>query len=483
MIKFNVFLKQLIAYFPSQIIPALVSFGIIILLTRYLSIDHYGSYVLFVTTVSLITTLITQWLIQSIFYYRPKYEAMQTLDEFNYYIDKFILFVLGLSFGIVLIISLLWLVAPELLPYEIIVVIIILIAFQSVFLINQTLQQSSMEVNKYSFHISVSNILKFIFIVITILYFDRNIITMLLLGTTLSIAIFVLPELFNQRRRKKITQKNSSVPFFKSMLEYGLPMLGWFFALTIINISDRYMIGWLNSSREVGIYSANFAVVTSAFGLLFAPLTKVMHPIFMKESDRDDIDTSRIELLMNKFTNLFIISGFPIIVLVIIYAKDISLLLLGKSYIDGSDIIPIITCGFFIWNLAMIGHKGLEIKKQTRKMMNFVIIACVLNVVLNYVFIIMFGYKGATWASFLAFLSYALLVYIDSRKNIKWCFDWKVVTIVSVVGMFNYFIITMINIEMKLTILSLIINSSIYILLYLVLIFTAIKLFKIKLSF
>jgi O-antigen/teichoic acid export membrane protein len=68
----------------------------------------------------------------------------------------------------------------------------------------------------------------------------------------------------------------------------------------------------------------------------------------------------------------------------------------------------------------MVGHKGLEILEKTRVMLRLVVIAAALNILLNFIFVPMYGYHGAAVTTFASYLSYPLMVWWVSRKNIRW---------------------------------------------------------------
>lgn len=91
------------------------------------------------------------------------------------------------------------------------------------------------------------------------------------------------------------------------MLKYGLPMLGWFLAVSIMNVADRFLIEYFHGSKAVGLYAGNYSIISAAFGLVFGPLTIVIHPLLMKVAVNLTEHKQKIEQLISKFTTIFLL--------------------------------------------------------------------------------------------------------------------------------------------------------------------------------
>lgn len=433
------FIKQLIGYLPSQIIPALSNLGIILILTRFMSVENYGFYSLLITTTNLTVSIVTQWMLQSILFFRPKYKSNNHIAEF----DGLILKIYALLTSIVVVILLILLPISILikLDLQIIIPILLIILFNSVFVINQTILQSEMKVALYSLKISLSTILKLVLIVIIAFYFESDLV-LILWATVITYVLFVIPQFIAIiiKIRVKDNTEISLKSFLTEMIQYGFPMLGWFLASSLISITDRYVLAIFESTYEVGLYAANVSIVSSALSLLFAPFINAIHPIIMNLASDDKVDETAISKLMSRFSLIFIMLGIPVIIVILVLKNEISEFLLGIKYVEGSIIIPFILIGIFFWNLAMIGHKGYEVKGNTKKMFIFVLVACLLNVVLNFIFVPTFSILGAGIASLIAYVSYPILIKINSKENIFWFIPWKPSFLLIVIGLITYLI-------------------------------------------
>ncbi|GAG39100.1 unnamed protein product, partial [marine sediment metagenome] len=75
------FLKDIFKYMPAQVVPGIVGFVSIPIITRLFLPQDYGNYSLVMATVMILTTLLG-WLTMSIIRFYPAYERDKKLDYF-----------------------------------------------------------------------------------------------------------------------------------------------------------------------------------------------------------------------------------------------------------------------------------------------------------------------------------------------------------------------------------------------------------------
>lgn len=264
-------------------------------------------------------------------------------------------------------------------------------------------------------------------------------------------------------------------------------MLGWFLAVSIMNVADRFLIEYFHGSKAVGLYAGNYSIISAAFGLVFGPLTIVIHPLLMKVAVNLTEHKQKIEQLISKFTTIFFIVGLPIIIFVDKFRQEIAYLFLGEEYVVASDLITIVMVGIFLWNLAMVGHKGMEIINKTKVMFSFALVSCLTSLLLNVFLIEKYSYLGAAYGNLIAFGLYCLLVYVYSIKRIKWKWNIKELILVGCCSALIFLILDFITINMEesLTINILIIVGTTILagLLYLSLLLALIKIKLIDIRF
>jgi O-antigen/teichoic acid export membrane protein len=195
-------------------------------------------------------------------------------------------------------------------------------------------------------------------------------------------------------------------------------MVGWLFGLSLLTYVDRVFLESLIGSSAVGIYSSNYAIVQSGLPLILSPIIQAAHPVIMKEWNTGN-EGSAIELI-SEYSRYFLLIGAPATVVAGILSRPLSVLFLGEGFHPGYLIIPIISVAVFIWNFAMIGHKGLELHRVTKLMTAGIAIAVGVNAVFNLLLIPVFSYIGAAVATLLSSGAYAAFAYVMSFRTVRW---------------------------------------------------------------
>ncbi|TGA99823.1 hypothetical protein E4665_02420 [Sporolactobacillus shoreae] len=374
-------------------------------------------------TTTFITTLFAQWIQQSVQRFLPEYRNNISIFNAN---------LMALLFSILLVILLL---AFILCPLKSIMgsyqgyygISVMLVSTQFLYLTISTVAQSSFKSIAYKNISLINGLFKFIFPILLIYVVDRTI-NNLLLGIVLSQLLLIYPLMRISSFRIKdlilINFKNFT-KFVYSIFSYGFPMIGWFLGNSVLNLCDRYVIQIFSSSKEVGIYSANYSIVFSTLSLLTSPLILAAQPILMNQSNIKE-NKEKIKKTISSFSTFFVIISMPMLSYVICFQHEISAFFLGGVYSEGSKVIPLLFGGIFLWNLALFGHKGFELLKETKIMFLFVLFCAFLNIILNLLLVPRFGYIGSSVATLISMGIYPLLVLIVSKRTIlEWQLDWK----------------------------------------------------------
>jgi O-antigen/teichoic acid export membrane protein len=282
---------------------------------------------------------------------------------------------------------------------------------------------------RYSLFLSIGSLLAFGIALIWIFFIRRDPLW-IIWGLLLSDVILIFPlliassllkgtrDIWGKEREEKVFR------FLKRYAVYGFPLIGWFLGIFLLNLSDRYFIQAYQGSAQVGIYSSNYNLVLGIFNLIAAPIISAAHPIIMKTASSDNVDKGQLPDIIKSFSRYYLFVSIPIFIFMSILAKNIVTVFLGVEYREGYVIIPIILFGYFAWNFAMYGHKGLELEEKTKIMLFFVFICALCNVALNFLFVPLFGYVGAAVTSLIGLTLYPVLVYFGSRKTMPWRVPW-----------------------------------------------------------
>ena len=206
-------------------------------------------------------------------------------------------------------------------------------------------------------------------------------------------------------------------PEFKNIKEYlrfGIPTVPGNFSTWIVNSSDRYVIGILLGTAFVGYYSPGYAL-GSLIGIFFAPLSFLLPATLSKSYDENDLNEVK-KLLSYSFKYLMIIS-IPSVFGVSFLSKPIlTLLSTPEIASQGYLVTPFVALSTLLVGVYGIIAQILVLEKRTLITGKIWIIAAILNLLLNLVFIPYFGIVGAAITTLIAFSIGLILTMYYSFK-------------------------------------------------------------------
>lgn len=198
-----------------------------------------------------------------------------------------------------------------------------------------------------------------------------------------------------------------------SYLTYALPTVPLHLASWMLSSVDRYMIGIILSASEVGYYTSAYLVGQSIPFLVSSVMAFSLTPYLSSMYDMNNI--SDIKDTITFMTKVVLIVALPFIGFTIVMASPLLQLLTTQEIaINSSQLIPIVAGGLLFYGLKIIVSQDYLLKKRTVKLSFTYIIAALVNVFLNLLFIPYIGIMGAAFATLLAyFLDLLITVWWD----------------------------------------------------------------------
>lgn len=400
-------------YLLGRIIPGLVGLLSIPVFLRLFGETVYGEFALIYSLFLLTITSVTGWLTQGIirFYNETTNKAL-----FQKSIHTITLRLIG---------GLLILAIPTLLLFNydslfIIIVIGLSLVFAANYVVSIAIHEANFEAKKIVF----ADSLKALFFLLTpcVFFFTSPLLT-LLIGVLFSFIAGVL--FLTLKNKSNIQLKNVFlVPFrfsaeskktAKQLWVYGWPLTIWLFLATLLNLSDRFIVEFYFGMEKAGEYSAIYDVSSKVFKFLLAPIVTAIFPILVKlTNEKNKIQSNR--LLKKAAYYEFLV--FTFLILILIYFKGflITEVFQFKNIFDVEPLIIPIFVGSFFWQLSMLLHKPLELKRETLKMVGAVLLAVLLNLILNIIFIPIYGYIVAAYTTIIGSLAYIISIYVINYR-------------------------------------------------------------------
>jgi len=411
----------MVKYLPAQIVPGIVGFITIPIITRLFAPGEYGDYVLVISTVGVFSTIVG-WLSMPIKRFYPAYERDKKLDEFYETVLK-------MTFISILVLSLLFLGALLLLKshisprlYALIYIGVPVFILTSCFGVLVEFLRAKRQISWYSDFMVWKSVTAVSFGILLVIIFDFGI-DGLLWGSVLSLVIG-FPFLWRISLGKvSLNAKSISTPLVSEMARYGFPLVIGNLAAWILSLSDRYVLEFLRGSREVGIYSASYSISEHSIMLLstlFALTSgSIVYNIWEKKGEK------KSQEFMSKLTRYYLLVGIPAVVGLSALAKPFVNTLTGQEYHGGHKIIPLIALGAFFLGLQQRFHPGLNFYKKTHFIMFCVVVSGLFNLGLNFLLIPKYGYIAAAVTTLLSYVLLLVLVIFVSRRFFVWEFPFK----------------------------------------------------------
>lgn len=196
---------------------------------------------------------------------------------------------------------------------------------------------------------------------------------------------------------------------WKYALGFNIPLLPHYLSGVLLNQADRVMIQKLDSVSKVGIYSVAYNI-----GMLVQLFTNAINssltPWTYEKLNIKDYKAIR------KTTNMLLLSFAICIICMLMFVPELVKIFASREYIEAIYVVPPVACSvyfIFLYNIFAIPQMYYE--KQ--KFMSFAsVMAAVVNIVLNYIFIRIFGYLAAGYTTVFCYLLYSIGHYLFCKK-------------------------------------------------------------------
>jgi len=206
-------------------------------------------------------------------------------------------------------------------------------------------------------------------------------------------------------------------------LIFSLPIVFLGVFEVILWSCDRYIIGYLLGTAEVGKYSAAYNLGTMA--LTISPfIIYILSPTIAGLYDKGNIAAVRNHLSysMKYFLMISIPAAFGLSVL----AKPFLSILTTSEFLTMSEyIVPFVASGIILFGIYGLFAEVIKLSKRTHIFIIVFFTASVLNLVLNFIFVPYFGIVGAAITTLISYLLVAAVIFYKSRQFLKFDIEIK----------------------------------------------------------
>nr|WP_302958814.1 oligosaccharide flippase family protein [Ruthenibacterium lactatiformans] len=199
--------------------------------------------------------------------------------------------------------------------------------------------------------------------------------------------------------------------YWKLSLSLSLPLVGYSVASQILTVSDRMMISQMVGNSAVGIYSTLYTVSSLSL-LVWQAVHSSFVPYIFRNIENGGDGTKRVSSQLMTFYA-------AVAVLMTFLAPEIVRILATEEYYEAIYIMPPIAAGVFFTSFANLYSDIAVYYKKTKYVMYPAIIAAVSNLILNYIFIKIYGYMAAAYTTLFSYILFALFQGVWAKKICK----------------------------------------------------------------
>lgn len=218
-----------------------------------------------------------------------------------------------------------------------------------------------------------------------------------LLGYILASSLSNLVWLVAKRRRAGPAQAAVKRHFGREVWVYALPLIPMELIFWINGLGDRYVIGYLLTAADVGLYAATYTIVNEAFNRSAMVLLRTFQPAYFQA-----FSAHRIE---KAFSILWIwiacVAGLGVAgLLILLLTKDwVAALVLAKSYHAAVDLMPAMALGCALHALGTAFAQPLLAQKRTKVLLKGRLCGALTAAIAIPLLVSRFGLSGAAWAN------------------------------------------------------------------------------------
>ena len=226
------------------------------------------------------------------------------------------------------------------------------------------------------------------------------------LGAVISTTLFAIVIWISLIKKKQI---KFNFVYWQYALKISVPLILNSISLNILDKSDRIFITKFNGSDYTGIYSLAYSYAV-LINIILDSINQAWLPWF-----HDTFNAKHNELIRTNVKPLILFGCWIGIGCIAIAPEAISILG-GPAFQSGIWVVPPITLGI-VCNYIFQNYEHIELHlKKTWYISAGTIFAAIINIVLNYIFVPVFGFVAAAYTTLFCYLLLMIFHHFISRK-------------------------------------------------------------------
>ncbi len=237
---------------------------------------------------------------------------------------------------------------------------------------------------------------------IIISYFVGNFIAVLYLLKSIDVVKYISFKSFDKKLASRI-------------IKYSFPLLFDAIIWWVMNLSDRSLLSFILGNDSVGIYGVAYK---------FAAILFFFNTIFYLTWQEYSIIQNKNESSVNDFTEVFgklLVIQITAVAVLVPFSKIVIETLIAENFSDAFNYVPLLLGGTMFSSFAAFYGMKYQISKKTVSALVTSSVGGVVNLILNIIFIPIWGIWAAAFSTILSFfvLWVVRLIYIRDFVNLR----------------------------------------------------------------
>jgi O-antigen/teichoic acid export membrane protein len=373
-------LRDWLSYFGSKVVPGFMGLASVPVFIRLIGLDEYGRFAVIAPVLMAVAGASSGWLAQGILRFHPVAGDPSSRQT------AFDRAVTGGTVASVLVTSLVLGVILVGLRYRLYTSLVLLAFCLSLLVYTVGLSRFQAKLRPMSVlrREIIRSTAGFIVPVVIVTITGRKRFEMIVLGQAVAYTIAILP-IFGSRSQAHESASDvagdlqpsvSSGSMVRQLWRYGWAVGLWLLLSQALPVVDRWTIQRFASFTSAGIYASLYEIAIRSFSFLVFPLTQAAHPRIMRAWNEGQFAESYRIIRYSILSQLAIFGA--VLGAVSLFAPRMTRLVLGFDDPIATRMLPILLVGGFLWQLALLLHKPLEIAQRTGAMLGAMVASYIL---------------------------------------------------------------------------------------------------------
>ena len=204
-------------------------------------------------------------------------------------------------------------------------------------------------------------------------------------------------------------RQSFKLEYWKYALSFNIPLIPYYLSQIIFNQSDRLMINSMTGRGDAAMYGVAYSLAFILTFVLNAINNSYVPWMYRKLKENEFQDNKKIS---------FIIAAIMAVLLlgVIALAPEIILIMAGSQYTSAILVVPPVSMSLMLLFYAQLFINVEFYFEEKYKLVRASILAAVVNIILNYFGIKMFGFVAAGYTTLISYVLFAGCNYLAMKK-------------------------------------------------------------------